>query len=232
METRDGVFRATLSIAGKPIFVGNKKLDPQTFKIDVDIQSATVNGTTVYEFNNSNSNWALYAVVASKAVKRVVDGSAFNASASLELSDNSTHGSFTWDTQLNGTDVHGKSSVFTVEHTYEDTYTDTNVTLDAGYSLSRIFFAFDALTPTRINWDPETNIDSNTGSSTGQSSTGSSQTGSPTGSQTGTQTGTQTGSQTGSMSGSTTAEKTMNGAERLGALGFFATALLVCIMFL
>jgi len=154
METRDGIFRVRLAFAGKPINIGTKSLDPQSFKFDVEIQTID-NGTTIYNYSNPNSRLALAVVVVAAVARTVRTSGVDNSSNSLDLNGNVQTGSFTWDTQVNGTDINGKTTFFDVEHNYENVYTDTNVTLDEGFSLSRIFFSFDAIRPQSISWDPE-----------------------------------------------------------------------------
>jgi len=164
METRDGIFRVRLVLAGHPLDVGTKQLDPQRFKFDVDFRSE-VNGTVLYQFKDAASRMALATVVLAKGARKVrlPSGSGgANETGSLDLNDNAgaaEKGTFTWDTEVDGVDAFGKTAFFKVHHTYEDVFHDENVTLDAGYSLSRIFFSFDAINPMSISWDPEVGVD-------------------------------------------------------------------------
>jgi len=175
METRDGLFRAALSYAGQPINVDTVQLTPQRVKIDVGIRTVTRDGEQIYNWNAPNSRFALATVIVSKAGRLLAaQGTGNSSSVQLQDSTSAVAGSFTWDRTVDHTTVSGQTTRVAVHHTYENSFTDSAVRLDAGFSMSRLFFAYDQVHPERIIWDPDVNVDPGyDATATSQAATGS-----------------------------------------------------------
>jgi len=156
IESRDGFFQAKLSLAGKPIRVEGKDLAPQSSKLDINIQTTNSQGVPIYSFHNANSRLALAVVVVS-AGERLTSVDSTTGSVHFQDTTNVTRGRFTWDKQFNATTATGTTRYSNVYHQWDDVPV-ANVSYDAGFSVSRIFFAFDEVNPKMINWDPVNEI--------------------------------------------------------------------------